>query len=52
MARRIRKQAESPRMRLLKDGIYFGLMLACILPTAIEAACRAGSTIMVEARKK
>jgi hypothetical protein len=27
-------------------------MLACLLPTAVEAACGAGSTIMVEARKK
>jgi SAM-dependent methyltransferase len=52
MARRIRAQKESPRQRLFKDAVYFSLMLACLLPTAVEAACRAGSTIMVEARKK
>jgi SAM-dependent methyltransferase len=52
MARRVRKIAESPNVRLLKDGLYFALMLACVPATIVEAACRAGSTIMVEARKK
>ncbi|MFN7647337.1 MAG: class I SAM-dependent methyltransferase [Acidobacteriota bacterium] len=52
MARRIREPHEAPRLRLWKDAAYFGLMLACLLPTAVEAACGAGSTIMVEARKK
>ncbi|MCX6607852.1 MAG: class I SAM-dependent methyltransferase [Acidobacteria bacterium] len=52
MARRVRKVKESPQGRLVKDALYFALMLACIPPTLVEAACRAGSTIMVEARKK
>ena len=52
MARRVRKAHESPQGRLFKDALYFALMLACIPPTLVEAACRAGSTIMVEARKK
>jgi len=50
MGRRVRELAESGRTRLLKDFAYFGLMLACIPPTLIEALCRAGSTVMVEAR--
>ncbi len=52
MARRVRKVKESVTARLCKDALYFALMLACIPPTLVEAACRAGSTIMVEARKK
>jgi len=52
MARRVRKVQESSQGRLIKDALYFALMLACIPPTLVEAACRAGSTIMVEARKK
>jgi len=52
MGRRVRKVAESPGVRLFKDGVYFALMLACLPFTLIEAACRAGSTIMIEAKKK
>ena len=52
MSRRVRKVPETPGMRLLKDGIYFGLTLLCLPFTLIEAACRAGSTVMIEARKK
>jgi SAM-dependent methyltransferase len=52
MSRRVRKVPETPAMRLVKDGIYFGLTLLCLPFTLIEAACRAGSTIMIEARKK
>jgi SAM-dependent methyltransferase len=52
MARRIRNIRESPRKKLLKDLLYFALV-ACSVPfTVLEAACHAGSTIMVEARKK
>jgi hypothetical protein len=39
-------------MRLWKDFAYLGLLAACLPFTMLEAACRAGSTIMVEARKK
>jgi SAM-dependent methyltransferase len=52
MARRIRQSAEGPRERLAKDLLYGALVLAAVPFTAIEAACRAGSTIMIEARKK
>ena len=52
MARRVRQVREHPAMRLLKDTVYFGMMLASIPFTMIEAACGCGSTIMVEARKK
>ena len=52
MARRIRAAKESGRQRLVKDLLY-GALVALALPfTAVEAACRAGSTIMIEARKK
>ena len=52
MGRRVRAVQESPRMKLLKDLVYFGIVLASIPPTLIESMCRAGSTIMVEARPK
>lgn len=52
MSRRVRKVPETPGVRLLKDGVYLGLTLLCLPFTLIEAACRAGSTVMVEARKK
>ncbi|MFN0107048.1 MAG: class I SAM-dependent methyltransferase [Bryobacteraceae bacterium] len=52
MSRRVRKAPESTPMRLVKDGLYFGLTLLCLPFTLIEAACRAGSTVMIEARKK
>jgi SAM-dependent methyltransferase len=50
MARRLRRVAESPAMRLAKDLLYFALVVAALAPTALEAACRAGSTVMLEAR--
>jgi SAM-dependent methyltransferase len=52
MARRIRATPESPRGKLFKDALYFLLVLAAIPFTLVEAACRAGSTIMIEARLK
>ena len=52
MARRVRALEESPKMRLLKDLAYAALVVAALPFTIVEAACRAGSTIMVEARKK
>ncbi len=52
MARRVRGLRETPRTKLFKDLTYFAL-LAAILPfTLLEAACGAGSTIMIEARKR
>jgi SAM-dependent methyltransferase len=52
MARRIRAVPESPRRKLLRDLVYLGLIVASLPFTLVEAACRAGSTVMVEARKK
>lgn len=52
MARRIRRVPETPNQRLFKDLAYFALLLGSIPFTLLEAACRAGSTIMFEARKK
>ena len=51
MARRVRGIAETPAIRLTKDLIYFTLLAAAVPFTLLEAACRAGSTIMIEARK-
>jgi SAM-dependent methyltransferase len=52
MARRVRKMNETPAMKLVKDVLYFGILLAALPFTLFEAACGAGSTIMLEARKK
>jgi len=52
MARRIRRISESPRMQLFKDLAYLALVAASVPFAALEAACQAGSTIMMEARKK
>ena len=52
MARRVRRVKETNGMRLLKDVVYLGLVLGAVPFTLLEAACRAGSTVMVEARKK
>ncbi len=52
MARRVRGVREGSFMRLVKDAVYFGLTVAALPFTAFEAACGAGSTIMLEARKK
>ncbi len=50
MARRVRQVRETPAMRMAKDVAYLGLFCAALPFAALEAACRAGSTIMVEAR--
>lgn len=52
MARRIRRTPETARQALLKDLVYFGLVVASVPLTLLEAACRAGSTIMIEAKKR
>lgn len=49
MARRVRRIQESARFRLFKDLAYLALVLASIPFAMLEAACRAGSTIMLEA---
>jgi SAM-dependent methyltransferase len=52
MARRMRRVEETPRMRLWRDFLYMALTAVSLPFTVLEAACRAGSTIMIEARKK
>jgi SAM-dependent methyltransferase len=52
MARCVRGIRETPRMKLMKDLVYFSLLAAGAPFTLLEAACRAGSTIMLEARKR
>jgi hypothetical protein len=52
MSRKLRGVKESDRIRFWKDVAYLGLVVASIPFTLLEAACRAGSTVMIEARKK
>jgi SAM-dependent methyltransferase len=52
MARRVRARKEGPRARLALDLAYFALVVASLPFTIAEAACRAGSTVMIEARKR
>ncbi len=52
MARRLRHVHETPYQRLWRDLLYVALTCASVPFTLLEAACRAGSTIMVEARIK
>jgi hypothetical protein len=52
MARRIRVNGDSARVKLAKDLLYMALVVASAPFTLLEAACRAGSTIMIEARKR
>jgi 2-polyprenyl-3-methyl-5-hydroxy-6-metoxy-1,4-benzoquinol methylase len=52
MARHVRGIKETAGWKLAKDLGYLGLVIAALPLTAFEAACRAGSTVMFEARKK
>ncbi len=52
MARRVRRLPESPAARLAKDLLYLALVTAALPFTAVEAAFRAGSTVMIEARRR
>ncbi len=52
IVRRIRRVRESAAAKLFRDMLYFALVLAAVPFTALEAACRAGATVMMEARKK
>jgi SAM-dependent methyltransferase len=52
MARRVRRVPESGAARLAKDLAYLALALASLPFTALEAAFRAGSTVMIEARPR
>ncbi len=50
--RKVRGVQESPNRAILMDLTYFGLVMACLPFTALEALCGAGCTVMMEARKK
>jgi len=50
MARRVRRTAEGSGARLAKDLVYLAMVMASVPLTGIEAAFRAGSTVMMEAR--
>ena len=52
MARRVRRIAEADGVRLAKDLAYLGLVLTALPFTMLEAAFRAGSTVMIEARRR
>ena len=52
MSRRIRQVPESTTVALLKNLAYLALTVACLPFAALEAVCRAGSTIMIEAEPK
>ncbi|HEV2445638.1 MAG TPA: methyltransferase domain-containing protein, partial [Candidatus Sulfopaludibacter sp.] len=52
MARRVRRVAESGGARLARDLTYFALVVASVPFTLAEAACHAGSTVMIEARPR
>jgi SAM-dependent methyltransferase len=52
MSRRVRRVEETPRQKLLKDILYGLLVLLAIPVSALEALCRSGATIMLEARRK
>jgi SAM-dependent methyltransferase len=52
MGRRTRRVRESRAMRIAKDLAYLALVAAAVPFALLEAACGAGATIMIEARKK
>jgi len=52
MARRVRKAPEGAVRRLAKDLAHLALVAAALPFTLVEAGCRAGSTVMMEARRQ
>jgi SAM-dependent methyltransferase len=50
MTRHVRGAPESAGTKLARDLLYFALVAAALPAAALEAACRAGSTVMMEAR--
>jgi SAM-dependent methyltransferase len=51
MARRVRGATESGGARLIKNVLYLGLVFGALPFAALEAACGAGATIMLDAQK-
>jgi SAM-dependent methyltransferase len=52
MARRVRKMREGPVTRLARDLAHLALVAAALPFSLAEAACGAGSTVMMEARRR
>lgn len=52
MARQVRGVQEGPGLKIFKDLLYAGLVAGSLPFTVFEAACGAGSTIMLEAKRK
>ena len=52
MARRVRRIPETGGVRLAKDLVYLSMVVAALPFTLLEAAFHAGSTVMIEARKR
>lgn len=52
MARRVRRVKEGGGTRITRDLLYFALVVASLPFTALEAAFHAGSTVMIEARRR
>lgn len=52
MARRVRHVQEGPGVRLARDLAYFALVVSSLPFTLLEAAFGAGSTVMIEARRR
>lgn len=52
MARRVRGIKESTAVKLVKDALYMALVIGSLPFTLFEAACGAGSTVMLEAKRK
>ncbi len=50
--RKARGTVEGPAMRLVKHLLWCGLMALALPFSVLEAACRAGSTVIIEASKK
>jgi hypothetical protein len=50
--RRLRHVSETPRQRRWKNALHLALVAASLPFTLLEAACHAGSTVMLEARRK
>jgi SAM-dependent methyltransferase len=52
MARRVRRVPENGVTRFVKDLAHLALVVAALPFAVAEAACHAGSTVMIEARKR
>jgi hypothetical protein len=48
----VRGIRESTPLKTFKDLLYFGLVVGSLPFTIFEAACGAGSTIMLEAKRR